>query len=491
VLAHYGDFHRISILDISVTDLSVELMASSRASGARLDQNFSQAREPIFLLSPGLKLSWVNRAWEELTGRTAEAVVGLVCRAHGPSDDGDLTDLGGSFYPPLEAVVGRPTSVRTLIVHTSGERLWRRIEYRPLHGERGVLSGLIGFVQNVDAPSLAPDAESFRLRTELLDVRDRMLGRYGFDRLVGRGPAHRRVLDQVAAAAGSSTSVLIVGEPGTGKRLVARCIHRLGSRPEAPIVPVDCAALASEMLDATLFGPLRPDGSLLILPEAATLVLINVLEMPRDLQGRLASSLDGRNRVVATSSADPDAALLSERLRPDLYYALTTLMIHLSPLRDRLDEIPLFSQHFLELANRRGGRQHSGFAKGAINALLGYDWPGNLCELSRVIDDAHQRGTEEAISEADLPAAVLGNLGAAYPPPATAAALTPLDELMARVERRLIEDALKKARHNKSRAAELLGVSRPRLYRRIKELDLPDLPETPVDPPPDPAEPGE
>ena len=118
--------------------------------------------------------------------------------------------------------------------------------------------------------------------------------------------------------------------------------------------------------------------------------------------------------------------------------------------------------------------QRSGFASQALEALTAYDWPGNLPELTRVVEHAHARAAGALIAVDDLPATIRGNLGGAYTPPAAPASLKPLDELLTEVERRLIETALRQSRSNKSRAAEILGISRPRLYRRIKELNLPD-----------------
>ncbi|MBV8557890.1 MAG: sigma-54-dependent Fis family transcriptional regulator [Planctomycetaceae bacterium] len=453
-------------------------MASSRISGAKLESIWQHACEPMFWLSPDFKLLWVNRAWEELTGHPAETVTGLVCRPHGPTRAGDLAGLGGSFYPPPEALAGRPTAGPTLIVHVSGERRWRRIEFWPLRDERGGLLGLLGQVRPADAPPHAPDSEAQRLRFELLEVRNRLHARHGFDTLIGQGPAHRRLLDQVGAAAATSVPVLIVGEPGTGKRLVARTIHQLGPRRQAPLVPFDCAALPAEVLERELFGILEGSHSArLVLPDGSTLLIDDILDLPRDLQVRLAANLDAKVRLLAMTAGDPEAALRDERLRADLYHALTTLVIRVHPLRERLEELSLLAQHLLERANLRGGRQRSGFSAEAFAVLLAYDWPGNLRELARVVDEAHATGAGDAIAAEDLPAAIRGSLGAAYNPPPLPPEVLPLDELLTQVERRLIEHALQRARQNKSRAAELLGISRPRLYRRIKELNLPDEPE--------------
>ena len=450
-------------------------MPPPRITGARFDALWQQAREPVFLLNRDLRLAFVNRAWEELTGHPAESVLGLACRAHGPTGAGDLADLAGSFRPPDEILEGRPAGSPTLIVHADGERRWRRVEYWPYHESSGRLLCVIGLVRDDGSPPLAPDSEAQRLRAELLEVRRGLQGRYAFEHLIGRGPAHRRLLDQVTAAAALDVPVLIVGEPGTGKRLIARTIHQNGPRGRSPLLPLDCGALTPEDLDRELFGP-RPEGS--------TDLLIEVLELPRDLQARLAGALDGRSRLLATTTGDADRALAEGRLRPDFFYALTTLVVHLKPLRERLDEIPLLAQHLLERINAQGGPQRTGFRPDSIDALVAYDWPGNLRELARVVEAAHGRGDADPIGVDDLPAAIRGHLGASYTPPPSPSPVTPLDQLLTQVERRLIEQAMARAGQNKSKAAELLDISRPRLYRRIKELNLPDEPESADEPAP-------
>src|SRR5258706_10971814 len=244
-------------------------MASLRNSSTRLESLWLQVQEPLFWLTADLRLAWVNRAWEQLTGSTAEEVAGLTCRAHGPTRAGDLPGLVGSFFPPPEALAGQPASVRTLIIHSSGERRWRRIEFRPFHDERGALVGLFGLVGSSDSPSGNSDAESQRLRTELLQVRERLQQRHGFDSLIGEGAVHRRLLDQIGTAAATSVPVLIVGEPGTGKRTVARTIHHQGAHPHAPLLPIDCAALPAEVLERALFG--GEAAARLPLPEGSSL----------------------------------------------------------------------------------------------------------------------------------------------------------------------------------------------------------------------------
>lgn len=471
-------------------------MASPRAvSARRLNSLLQQAREPMLLLDEACRIVFVNRAWEQLTGHDAGAVLGLVCQPQGAGPVEPLDQLSGSFCPPPEALDGQPCGGMTLIVHPGGERIWRRVEFWPLHDESARRVGLVGLVREPQARPQTAESDSQRLRAELQEVRQRLLDGWGQQQLIGRGPAHRRLLDQIATAAAMRTPALIVGEPGTGKRLIARLIHQRGSGAQAPLIHFDPAALPPELLARELFGPepvdpvpqpAPPDRC--VLAEGTTLILGDVVDLPRDLQARLTRALEvSPVRLLGLSQTDPDQARREDRLRSDFYYALTSLLIRVPPLRERLEELPVLAQHGLERANDRGARRHHGFTPEALEVLAGYDWPGNLRELGRVIDAAHERAAHDLIGAGDLPASIQGHLGAAYTPPvaSTAASRTPmqpLDATLELVERRLIEQALQRARHNKSRAADLLQISRPRLYRRIKELGLPDLPEGPDEP---------
>jgi len=477
-------------------------MPSSRPLRFRPDRVWRSASEPLIWLDAELRVVWVNSAWEELTGRRADEVVGADCSIFGASrvDETGSEALAASFAPPPEALGGVAASTSTLIVRPDGERLLRGLSFWPFVARDGSLLGMLGRVRDADEPAEEAESRGNRLRLRLRTLRDGLFRRYGVDSLIGRGPAHRRLLEQAGMAAASRAPVLIVGEPGTGRRHLARVVHRLADGSESMFSVLDCRALPAEALDRALFGSTdqwddldeRPpvDRPRLAAPEGSTLALAEILDLPRDLQARLAAALEDegregrRTRVVAVTSGDPEAALRSERLRADLFHALSALVIRLPPLRSRREEIPLLAQHFLERANERGGRRRPGFTADAERALSGYDWPGNLSELARVVEraiawDAKPDDREAVggpIDVGDLPPEILGERGAAYLPPREAPPRS-LDELLADVERRLIENAMARARRNKSRAAEILGVSRPRLYRRIKELNLPDEPD--------------
>ena len=445
-------------------------MTSLSASGVRrLNALLRQAREPVFVLDPEFRLVYVNPAWEILTGCSADSVL------KGEDEGLASSEVLQSFMPPPEVRDGHPGGGVSQIRLAHGERVRRRIEFWPYHGDDGELLGLVGLVRPSDSAAHAPESESQRLRGELLDLREQCRNRLGLPDLIGKGPRHDRLLSQIANASLGRGPVLVVGESGTGRTLVARTIHHLSAGSDLLPVTWDVSALSAEVLHRELlFRAERAES------EPNTTILVDdVLDLSRDLQERLASlSLAGQTRILAISRHDPEGGVRDERLRGDLYFALTSFVIRLPPLRERLDEIAILAHHFLELANRAGGRPKLGFHRDALAILQEYDWPGNLSELARVVAAARVNGTGDVILAEDLPADVR-NHDASYCPPAIPETLTPLDDWLALVERKLIEQALFRARQNKSKAAELLGISRPRLYRRIKDLNVPDEPEPP------------
>jgi len=446
-------------------------MASSRTTHIKIDAMVRQAREPAFVLTADCKLAFVNPAFEAFLGRAAETILGMPC----PDPDGDRTGLGSSLQPPPETLLGQPSGGRNLFELASGERVWQRVDFWPWHDAKGQCLGILGLVRPLDAPIHAPESDWHQTRIELLEARELAFTRHGFDRLIGRGPAHDRLLDQVSLASGSRVPILIVGEPGTGKHTVAGAIHRQGVGRHAPLLAFDTEAVPADILDMELFGPGEGTPPKLQFPTEATVILGDVTKLPRDLQARLAMAISHRDgpRLIATTTANIDEARRDGLLRDDLYHALSTLILQLNPLRDRLDELSLFAAYLLEKANLRSPHHRAGFRPEAHDVLLAYDWPGNLRELARVIDHSRAAGDSIFIEVDHLPLAIRGHQAAAYlaapEPPAQ-----PLDVLLNELERHLIENALKKGRQNKSKAADLLGISRPRLYRRIKELEIPD-----------------
>jgi len=317
------------------------------------------------------------------------------------------------------------------------------------------------------------------------------LGRFG--RFVGASPPMRKVYDRIARVAPSDATVLVTGESGTGKEVVARTLHELSPRRGRPFCPVNCGAMASELLESELFGHEkgaftgadRRHRGWFERADGGTLFLDEITEMPPDSQVKLLrvletgkvtrvggeAPIDVDTRVVAASNRNVEEAVESGDLREDLYYRLKVFQIWVPPLRDRGGDIELLAHFFLEARNRatQDGKR---FAPDALERLAGYDWPGNVRELKNAIRSAFILADDEIGIDA-LPPEVAG----ATPRSTGAGSMlrVRVGSSLADVERRLILATLDHFDGNKTRAAEALGIAKKTLYNRLHEYD--DEPE--------------
>ena len=307
---------------------------------------WEKVREPLFWLDSELRIAWVNHAWETLTGYSSASVVGITCHAHAPSRGDDPADLASSFHPPPESLTGLPAGTTTLVIHPSGERIWRRLEFWPFHDEHDVRIGLLGVVRGEGLEHSVPDTTAGSLHVQLLEIRRQLHKHVGFDSLLGSGPAHRRLLEQVRLAAGSTLPVLLLGEQGTGKRFVARTIHHNTPHRSGPLIPFDPQERSPPRYSNASFLPRAPrqahahktrrltqspPGQDWRFAEGSTVLLRQIFELPRDLQSQLIASLDSSVRLIGTTILDPDIALSSGQIRPDFYFALDRARHSLAP----------------------------------------------------------------------------------------------------------------------------------------------------------------
>lgn len=464
-------------------------MPPARPTGPHLrpDHLIKLSREPIVLLSQERRIEMVNPAFSELTGHDPADLVGLECRPHGPTRPGDLPGLAAAFCPPPEVMEGRPVATITWFFHKDGGRIDRQICFWPIFDRAEVLLGVFGFILPADASPPVATSDAFRLRVDLLTLRAEFVSGLRGDPPIGRGPEHRRLLEQIKTAALADTPLLIVGEPGTGKRHVARAIHAQGANRLMPLISYDTQALPAEVLERELFGGSAGPGLIadreparLVAPAGSTVVLGDVSKLPKDIQGRLVNSLDAgarRARLIVTTSVDPVDLVRAELMRPDLFYALTTMIIPLRPLRERPGEIAILAQHFLERANLRGLRRVEALRPAAVELLRTFDWPSNLRELARVIDAAHAHAQSNYVEATDIPPEIKGHLAGSFlphPAPDLASMGRSLRDRVEEFEKTAIVEALQACRQNKARAARQLGVNRPYLYRRMRDLGLTD-----------------
>jgi transcriptional regulator with PAS, ATPase and Fis domain len=321
-----------------------------------------------------------------------------------------------------------------------------------------------------------------------------------FHDLVGSSGSMRRLYDRIEAAGGTRGTILIGGESGTGKELVARAIHECGAVPAAPFVALNCAAIPKDLIESELFGYRKgaftgAEGDYLGLFRAAdggTLFLDEVTEMAPETQGKLLRAVQERTvrpigstremtvdvRLIASTNRDPEEAVQAGNLRQDLYYRLQAGVLNVPPLRERIDDIPLLVDHFIEAFNEklRPRLTVQGIDEDALAAMVEYRWPGNVRELSNSIEGAFTFGRAATIRLQDLPIGVAGGHPLTPPRDADGLAVQALPGLpsgsFAEAERELIARALKSTDGNKVAAAALLRISRKKLYAKIEKYGI-------------------
>jgi two-component system nitrogen regulation response regulator NtrX len=333
------------------------------------------------------------------------------------------------------------------------------------------------------------------LRQRRLEAENRAL-RARVDRnltMVGESYAMSQLRDQVAMAAPTNGRVLVYGENGTGKELVARTIHGLSRRRAAAFVEVNCAAIPEELIESELFGHVRgaftgavadrrgkfevADGGTIFLDEIGDMSLKTQAKVLRVLQEQTMEAVGGTSRikvdvrVLAATNKDLKAEIRAGRFREDLYFRLNVIPIFVPPLRERTDDLAILADHFMAEFAREYGRRIKTFEPGAVSVLQQYQWPGNVRELRNVIERLMIMVPGDAISAADLGFLDPG----AFKSPVEAGAPTDrltLYEARDRFERELILRTLAQQQGNMSRTAEVLGVERSNLYRKMKAFGI-------------------
>ncbi len=312
--------------------------------------------------------------------------------------------------------------------------------------------------------------------------------------IIGRTPGMGRVYGLIERVADSPTTVLITGESGTGKELVARALHQQSNRADAAFISVNCGAIPENLFESELFGYEKgaftgagaSKPGRFELADGGTLFLDEVGELPLDMQVKLLRVLQDRSfervggvrsmtvdvRLVAATNRDLAEEVQRGAFRQDLYYRLAVIPVALPPLRDRAQDIPLLVDHFLERFNERLGRTFTGLTPGAIEALKGYEWPGNIRELENLMERTVLLADGDMIDVDDLP----GMGGGAALPDADDLDGMGLKEYVrvhtAKLERDRILKVLEAEDNNVTRAAKRLGISRKSLQTKMKEYGL-------------------
>jgi two-component system response regulator HydG len=331
-------------------------------------------------------------------------------------------------------------------------------------------------------------------------LRESLRSPQGLGNMIGRSPEMDKLYRILAKVAQSSHPVLILGESGVGKELVARAIHSNGPHATRPFVPVDCGSLVPTLMESELFGYVkgaftganRSKDGLLASAEGGTVFLDEIGELPLDLQAKLLRALQEKEvrpvgathriainvRILAATNRDLAAMVEQGRFRKDLYYRLSVVNLRIPPLRERKQDIPLLARHFLDRMSRETGTTHT-LSDDALRILMEYEWPGNVRELENSIDRACTLSSGPVLHLGDLPTQLQNfhlqnRRPVAVAAPALAGAGRGPVLPLAQLEKQAILETLRKLNGDKLLAARLLGIGKTTLYRKLKEYGITD-----------------
>ncbi len=422
----------------------------------------------VFTVDPEWHITTFNRAAEEITGVPRKEAIGRLC------SEVLRSSMCGADCPLRQTLeTGKPVIGKTgYIINTEGERIPISVSTAVLRDGNGRVIG---------------GAETFRDLSELETLRRELKGKFHAGDLASRSPFMQRVFEALPAIASSPSTVLLMGETGTGKELVARTIHSLSPRRRGPFVAINCGALPETLLESELFGykagaftganrnkPGRfalANGGTLFLDEIAEVVPALQVKLLRVLQEHAYEPLGATRtvttdaRVIAATNRDLAEWVRTGHFREDLYYRVNVVRIELPPLRRRKEDIPLLTNDFIARFNRLQQRAVKGITHEALSLLMAYHWPGNIRELENVIERAFILCREGYIGIQHLPEELTGQAAGGQTGSDVRSAHDILDI-------QAIRSALERNGFNRLAAARELGIHKTTLIRKMKRLGI-------------------
>jgi DNA-binding NtrC family response regulator len=329
------------------------------------------------------------------------------------------------------------------------------------------------------------------LQAENLQLKQKLQEKYKFGNIIGRSKKMEDLFELVESVAASEANILIQGENGTGKELIANAIHYNSKRSKGPFIKINCAAIPKDLIESELFGyrkgaftgAMMDKEGLFEMAEGGSLLLDEIGEMPPYLQTKLLRVLQEREyrpigsdrivhvdfRLICATNVDLEAALRDGKLREDLYFRINTITLRVPPLRERTEDIPLLCEHFLDKFRVRYQKNVKTIAPAAYHLLIRNRWPGNVRELENAIERGVlvAKGTEITVS--DLPESIREESSP------SAEFVIPPHRTLAEIERMAILQTLQRTNWNKQEAAQILGLYRPTLYSKMKKHDIKDM----------------
>ncbi|OQY17594.1 MAG: Fis family transcriptional regulator [Desulfobacteraceae bacterium 4572_35.1] len=437
----------------------------------------------VFTVDEHWRITSFNRAAEQITGTNREQAIGQLCSEVFRSN---MCESQCALRQTLKD--GKPIINRSgYIINADGKRVPVSISTAVLRDNSGEIIG---------------GAETFRDLSEVEALRKELNGRYQLGDLVSHSPAMHDIFNLISALASSgNTTVLIQGETGTGKELVARAIHNLSERASAPFIAVNCGALPDNLLESELFGYKKgaftgantDKPGRFALAKQGTIFLDEIGEISPALQVRLLRVLQEQRyeplgatksetteaRVIAATNRNLEQLVQQGGFRQDLFYRIQVVQIDLPPLRERLEDIPLLADHFIAHFNQIQHKSINTISAAAMTCLVSHTWPGNVRELENVIERAFVLCPAQTIDVEHLPPTLQRHCP---PQPRPAPSTDPtlqtdtMQEQRNLHERQLIISTLQRNNYNRAATARELNIHKTTLYRKIKQLDI-ELPK--------------
>ena len=381
-----------------------------RQSEAELRTITDAIRQPIGVLAPDGKQLYVNRVALDYSGRTLDEAMkeGLVARVCHPDDINRVND-----ERRVGLSEGVPFDLEMRALHKSGQYRWNLLQYNPLKDESGQIIRWYSTVTDIDDQKRKEEQlrnENVRLAQERVYLEEQIRSEMGFEHIIGNSPALKRVLELVETVAPNDSTVLLLGETGTGKELMARAVHERSWRITKTFVKLNCAAIPTGLLESELFGHEKGafTGAVIQkvgrmeLADQGTLFLDEVGDIPIDIQPKLLRALQEKEferlgsthtrkvnlRLVAATNRNLEKMVADREFRSDLFYRLNVFPIRIPPLRERKDDIPLLVNFFVQKFAKQMHKRVNSIPVATMKALTAWDWPGNIRELENFIERA-------------------------------------------------------------------------------------------------------
>jgi two-component system, NtrC family, response regulator HydG len=442
--------------------------------------------EGLMLVSKDGTILMVNRSFEQMTGYAAEEVIGKSCTLlHCDACEKVRSDSEKGYWCALFDVNSHDQKqCRCGIIRKDGTCMPSLKNASVLKDNDGNVMGAVETI--TDLSEMDRLDQEVKLLTLMLQVEK------GFEGIVGESGAMQKVFDVVRKAALSDAPVIIYGESGTGKELVARAIHNLGLRAEGPFIQLNCAALNESLLESELFGHVkgaftgayRHKIGRFEAAAGGDIFLDEIGDVPSSIQVKLLRVLENKQfervgdhralavdvRIITATNRDLGELMAQKKFREDLFFRINVIPIRIPPLRERVEDIPLLIQHFIDGLRTKTGKPITGVTQPVMEHFMAYPWPGNVRELKSAMEYAFVVAESGLISRTHLPPNIFHSGGAVF-----------MDQQEADsgevAEKRALIEALRRSGGNQSKAARMLGINRVTVWNRMKKYGI-DLKKT-------------